>query len=602
MSVSSNNETGRRADVLAYMAVALLLTLFFGFWFNRFAGLRSGDGEFTGGVAFLAHRLPYRDYYTAGPPLNQLKSAVEFSLFGQTLLVSRACGVMERLVLGALLFVWIRRLFSRSAAMLVTFVTMVISAGDRTDPLASYNHDAIFFAVLCGLLSSFVVSTQTTRNRLGFGLAAGVAAGCSSLTKQTVGLGTTVAVLTLLALATFSLRGIKSTLQVFFVYLMGFALPVLGTGIYLEHLGVLSAALHMMFVAGPAAKASGGHVFLTRELSVAAGNPVWVSLAFLALLLISVAVWRNLHAPNREEPAGSCTTKYFFWGAAFVLLLAYTLSFTSLPALEDFGKASVYFSFLGCAALGVSLILLALRRPEQRERNWQLALLAAVGWAVAFTLSLSWPAFEAMTLPALALPLALAHDGARLWGRRFLYLVAAAMVFLQVREKLELPFAFAHEEEPAIRFAREHSELPALRGMRLPTETIRLLDTTTQVFQQAAPRASDPVFTYPEFGLVYALADRNPPTLAGSHNIDVVPDGFAKQEAERLLANPPKAILYARPAEADLLDDERIWRNGQPSGQRDLIAALDKITAHYDLVTTFVLKAGDTPIRLYRKR
>jgi len=267
--------------------------------------------------------------------------------------------------------------------------------------------------------------------------------------------------------------------------------------------------------------------------------------------------------------------------------------------LADFGKASVYYAFAATALLGVGAVVMALRRARGDARLWQVALFAAVGWSVAFTLSLSWPAFEAMVLPGLALPLALAHEGTRVWGRRFLYLVCAAMIFIQTRERLDLPFAFAHEEEPAIRFATERSQVPQLRGMRLPAETVRLLDSTTAAFQRAAPGADDPVFTYPEFGLVYALADRNPPTLAGSHNIDVVPDGFAREEAARLLAHPPRAVLYARPSEADLADDERIWRHGQRSGQRDLIAALDKLTSQYTLVDTFVLRSGDTPIRLY---
>jgi hypothetical protein len=38
---------------------------------------------------------------------------------------------------------------------------------------------------------------------------------------------------------------------------------------------------------------------------------------------------------------------------------------------------------------------------------------------------------------------------------------------------------------------------------------------------------------------------------------------------------------------------------GRPSGQRDMIAALDQIVASYRLAGIYQLRLGDTPIRLY---
>ena len=51
------------------MVTALVTLCFFLLFWNRFLGLRSGDGGFTGGVYFLEGILPYRDYYCPVPPL-----------------------------------------------------------------------------------------------------------------------------------------------------------------------------------------------------------------------------------------------------------------------------------------------------------------------------------------------------------------------------------------------------------------------------------------------------------------------------------------------------------------------------------------------------
>ena len=53
-----------RSDLLPIFILLLLSSLFFFSYFNRFAGIRSGAGEWSGGIALLSGILPYRDYYT----------------------------------------------------------------------------------------------------------------------------------------------------------------------------------------------------------------------------------------------------------------------------------------------------------------------------------------------------------------------------------------------------------------------------------------------------------------------------------------------------------------------------------------------------------
>ena len=72
-------------------------------------------------------------------------------------------------------------------------------------------------------------------------------------------------------------------------------------------------------------------------------------------------------------------------------------------------RACPDFTFVGTTIFGLIAIDLALKRSRKSTlRLWQIAILAAVGWSVAFMLSLSWPAFEAMTIPGLGLLLAAA--------------------------------------------------------------------------------------------------------------------------------------------------------------------------------------------------
>jgi hypothetical protein len=173
-------------------------------------------------------------------------------------------------------------------------------------------------------------------------------------------------------------------------------------------------------------------------------------------------------------------------------------------------------------------------------------------------------------------------QGARSHHRRYIYAVLAAAVFVATLAKLDMPFGFIGGTEERVSLATAVSDQPQLRGMRLPADTRDFLDGTVALIQDRT-KSDDTIFTFPEMSLIYALADRRPPTWSWSHNIDVVTDRFAREEADRLRERPPAVIVYCPPSEASLLLEERAWRQGARSGQRDLIDTVESIAKGYDL-------------------
>ena len=575
---------------LAWMAVLVLLTLlFFLSFFNRFAGLRSGNGEFTTGLWFLQGKLPFRDYFSATPPLNTLKSALLLRLFGPCLIVSRAAGVAERVLLALLLFRWLQRLFAEPYAFAGALATIIVSAGDRTDPIASYNHDAILWAMLSGLAASHLLDAVKTRLILQWSFLAGACAALSLATKQTVGLGAMVAVPLAVAALLLNARRPRPAALWLSGFSAGAALPLLLLAAWMHRLHMLRAFLDMAFLKGPAAKA--GHLtdFVRRELMIAGENWLFVALALLATALSARALLRSA---RRSQPAGeNSQTLFATLSLAFAvsILAAELLAFSRLGVFYNVSKAAVYFVFLVTGVQFAAYALLSLR-VELTTRQRQLALFATVSFFIAFFLSLSWPAFEAMTLPGLGLLIAAILEGAAPRSRPWVYAAAASLIFFQVREKLALPFAFEGLNEPPVREQRQPSPLPALRGLRLAPQLNDFLQHSVQTIQ-AHSRPGDTLFTYPEMSLLYPLAGRDFPTFAASHNVDVVSDTLARDEAARLLANPPAFVLYRRltPEESRREDDH--WRFGRPSGQHTLVRAVEQLVAGYR--TAGVYDVGD---------
>lgn len=257
----------------------------------------------------------------------------------------------------------------------------------------------------------------------------------------------------------------------------------------------------------------------------------------------------------------------------------------------------MYFVFIGLTFLLAGFAVKAFESELSRYRA-QCVFFCAVSWSVAFMLSLSWPAFEAMLLPGLGFLLVALLRGARPRSLPAIYAAVALAVFVQVREKMDVPFAFDYQDDAPVRLAVDKSVQPQLRGMRFSKPTVAFLDDTVDLVQSHAV-GEDTIYTYPEMGLLYSLTGKRFPTFAGSHNIDVINDSFACEEAERLKRAPPSVIVYSPISDERLRGAETIWRGGKPSGQRCLISAVEGIVSDYRRAGTYRLAPGDPEILVY---
>lgn len=569
-----------------YAVLVFVPLLFFVTFFNRFAGLNSGDGEYTSGVIFLRGIVPYRDYFAIAPPLNLLKSVLLLKTFGTALIVSRAAGVIERLLIAVVLFTWLTKIFRARYVLVASIVAVILSAGDLTDPIASYNHDCILLVMLSGLAASVVLSQSHGMGRFCFFSAlSGFFAALSLLTKQTIGLGEVPAILVAVAILLFKLGSTSRALMWCGMFVVGCALPLTGLILYLQYLGALHSFFQMLFVVGPAAKAGHPADFLTREISVALESWRWLGLGMIALVLTASAVMRAIHSNNEEKRPNAVSSSRYAMYVALAGLAAigsaelWALKHQSAP--QNSLRVLVYYTFVFFTLLVVGFVV-EIFRPGMNERNAQCVLFCVVSWVVVLTLSFSWPAFEPMLLPGFGFLITAALQGTRPPHRKYIYVVLAAAVFVAEWAKLDIPFAFIGGSEERVGLATAASSQPQLRGMRLPPDTRDFVDGTVAIIRDNTS-SNDTIFIFPERSLFYALADRRPPTWSWSHNIDVVNDRFAQEEADRLRERPPAVIVYSPSSEASLTLEERVWRQGERSGQRDLIDAVESIARGYEL-------------------
>jgi hypothetical protein len=370
--------------------------------------------------------------------------------------------------------------------------------------------------------------------------------------------------------------------------------------IWIASLGSLKTFLVAIFIKGPAAKAQhGGGDFITRAIHVGnlAARPM-----ILAICAALISVWliarsersrseQSVDGPPWEMPAVAV------FGIVSIAS-GVILSFRHWGQVHNSWPVNTIFLTLVAVIVVLIFGTWQLIRGSQSERRAQIYLMAAVSFNIAFMLSLSYPMFAAMLLPGLGLVIAGSLAGSRRFGRLTVYAVVMLLCVDVVRMKLEIPFGFGFFADGAVSTATVRSDQPKLSGILLPAETVRLVDGVVHIVESNTT-PSDTIFAFPEMGLFYPLTDRKWPTETPSHNVDVVNDTMAKEEAARLLANPPKILIYLPKTEEQSRDEEATWRDGHRMGQRDIAAAVEALAKNYRLAAVYPTLPTNQDVYVY---
>lgn len=582
-------------------------------WWNRYLSPTVG-GELFFVSATARGELPYRDYFFPGQPGMVLTSVLIAKLFGPRLIVFWALGVVLRLAAAACLYCWLAKWFRPAVAAGAVILTFIISSSDIADFPAFYNHQALAF----GLFGAYcAMKALDARHGYLWVFLGGLFLALNFWTKQTTGVIVDFAVLVAFAFAGFLLHGVRWSFTRTFVLTIGLALPVAAGLGWLYYEQLLPLYFDQVYFSGPASK--GGLVAsLLRPVSLTLENPALYWPALLALVGLCVDLYERARG---RFGLGPWLRSIAYLGLAFSLALV-MLKDVALSIYASFQARELVWVgpyvdtrtlLLSCAYLALvgNLVAIAfvlgrvlLRRGDRRIVDF--GLLAAVGFASAYSLSISWAAFETMTFPGLALLFALLFErifaiDAERASRRIWVGVCVVLVVLAGWRKQVAPFTWGFLSEPPVAQGKVPVSEPALLGFHLSPDTARLFDEVPRLIR-AHSREDDKILIYPHMPIFYALTDRRQVGVALAHWMDVCPDRIALHDAEAVRANPPAVIVSMEMSDEVYTAQEAQFRSGQSSGQRKMVETLAALTPQYNLVGEFQAPGQRFPIKVWAKQ
>jgi hypothetical protein len=596
------------------------MLLFLWPYWNRFIGASSNGWHGYYGHLIVQGKIPYRDFHLYVPPLFPLQLGALEWVFGKSLFPARVFGVIERMLIAALLTLWLRRVFPAWIALWGGVVAAVAFSGDPADALTLHHHGSLLWLVVAGLCASSLLTAETGKQIRRFSCLTGLTIGISLLAKHTTGLiaGMTLAGVTVCVQAV--LHGRERAVQSVKWMIAGWCGAVLPALTWLWANGALTDFTQQVILEGPSSKGPAWQILL-RPIEGALTNSGRLVLALGAVILNAAL----LTMPGRREPDGSGVRKGSLGGvlgAAALLGAAISLPQTyallqepsATPwVLRSIQLAGVYFGFIGCAILLVRVVT-RWRRQGIEAGDAQLLLLSCTSFAAAYALSLSWPVYEVMALPCLGLTTAWyvsAFEAPRhgeaivistdIWwaraGRALALTAAGGVLGTTALLKVVEPYAWEEWKEPAVWTARGETSSKELHGFSLAKEVVEFLNENTEALREhAAP--GERVVIFPHFPILYTLSGCEAALSGAVHWFDVAPDAFTRREAEKLKSQMPRVVGYLDLGEDVIRRQEKYYRNGHLSGQRDLLHVFQQLGPQYDTVRTMRPPGGAAEFKL----
>ena len=296
---------------------------------------------------------------------------------------------------------------------------------------------------------------------------------------------------------------------------------------------------------------------------------IWTCLALVSLGLVAVSIW-TFAGLSHGRALTLFLTALGWWGSLALALL-------HLPFLRRVPLDPVARTIIG---------------------------LGMLSFGIGYSFTVSWPLFENAAFPGLALVVAATLErppstAPRRWVVAILILAHLSMG-LSLYRKFTYPHLWGAWIEPPLYSADGAFEHPALVGLRISEPSSDLYTWVARLAREhSAP--DDRIYVFPNLPILYAIADRRPATFALAHWVDICPDYVGQEDAVRLRTSPPKIMILRADPVGLVGMEEWLYRGGEASSVRDVLAALEDLKPSYDKVSVF-RNSASWPISIFVRR
>jgi len=571
---------------LYYLIPLLVIFIYNAISFNKYLPLT--EGWFSTYAWLFNHgQFPYKDFYLFLPPLYLLNMSAFTAIFGYGILPLRIFGIGVILLMTYFLYKNLEIIFGPAIAAFVGIVGMIYYQSG----VAHITYDFTQFVTLYALIQSYFLLkyinlSEKKRNiSIKWVFWAGLFAGLTFLTKQSNGL--LITAFSFAGLLFLSLTEKKRVFSPPLLYILGFAVPVGLTALWLLSNSAFSQFFQQIFLDAVSTKGGLLQIFFGWFKTILTVN--FIIKFIVVFLIISLLGYPLYFFTQRDKENEEINTAIMFVASLFSLLvvfLPFLISRISINQLSELGTLGTMgqqgISVVIVAAISIpiisvltSIIFLILRKPF----NKSIFLFSFVALGFIYGTGTSAGISEAGAFAGFCLFIALMLHFRSFYnlGKIFIILFCLSLCLVLIEKKYENPYSWWNVTSTDIRGELySTNKIQILYGMQMSAENKKMVEgISSEISSNTKP--GDTILLFPNIPLFYLLTDRKMPGKALVYWFDFLPDNLAIKEAELIRKNPPKVIVYLDLGPSVWEAHENLFRNGKPSGQRKIVESFMKV-------------------------
>ena len=571
---------------------AVTIVLFYNYLYS-FSFLPITEGWFTVYAKLINNgMIPYRDFYLYLTPFYPLLIAQYIEIFGDSYFVLRSLGFLVTLLITSLLFLILSKRFKPIPAMFTSIICMFYYQSG----VAYISYDFTQFLTLLTLASLLMlVSIGDIKNEdfkyaqfkiILYLFLAGLFASLAFLTKQSNGSMVLIASgISSIYIVYFNQR---SNLKIFTYYLLGVFIPFVTIFIWLYSENSLTSFFNQIFTDALSAKGTLDNIIFSWIKN--SFNNIYflqmktVFIWFLKLFFTSLLIYYIFKKINFLKKL-----KYEYLYVFFLASLAFLSILNSYYDYLSFNdeiiiQALHYNNYIIPITLSAIIILFLLslasvifkKLPIFMKPNDIIILIFSTGMIFGNGTSAGLSEISIFLFLGYALSYLMSSNFFKIPGTAIVLYLGLSFIFTFSSKKFDSPYAWWGVNEPDVRIERSYSNIELFKNLHLSKASSIRLESINKILADYGDNKS--IFAFPNIPIIYLLADNLPKSKVVVSWFDFLPDKRASEESLRIMNNNPDVIVNLLLPEIAWSAHERLFRDNNRLGQRDILDVINDLT------------------------
>jgi len=572
--------------MLPYLSVAIIIAGYMSITVNRYLPVQDGWFQYYS-MLLVKGQFPYKDFFYYMTPGYLYFFKLQYLMFGNDFLDYRIYGVFERVLIAWLMIGLLNKHFSSYECFLAVTFGFFAYAGFNLDYPDSYYQSVFLIFMVSIVLLYKVLNTKNVGLMYCYAVLLGASNSLLLLFKQSTGVVCLFVFSIYLVVSIWNKFRLRETFIVISLYFLSI-LFILGSVIFwLQLHDALPQFYHQVFGSSSAKGSPFG--ILTNGVIRSVSNLNIFAIPCLALIFYA-------YSKIKEQSIKSTKNLLLWFATCLVLAVCYVMPlFIQLPTFLYWNK---HIADKVTSIIFLLMVIVCLLYAFKRHQNklfgflfyasfWAVVWMYSHGTSGIIEIPSTWLAFSICTLILL-------RGLSSKVSRGIVFILGCYFILIISDFRYRQPYAWWGWFEPDIHAANVVNNIPGISNFKLsPRTNIMYNKIYTDIMNNTT--RDDQVFVFPHMQIFNVMTGRMNTNFTPITWFDVCPDKYAESTAQWVDKVRPKIIVYMHVSKTALEVHEKSFRNGNPSGQREIIKVINKLvnSGEYVVIDSFTQDEGE---------